>query len=381
MLDHDLEHLRSELQKAIELEFSTIPPYLTAMYSIVPGTNQPAADIIRSVVMEEMLHLTLAANLLSAIGGRPALNVAELLPEYPIQLKFSDRQFPIGLQKFSPEAIETFLRIEMPARLLPSGRLQRPGENLLRGGFRDVDLTGRTIGEFYADIIQALEDACRYYGEEQVFTGDPARQVDTRYYYNGGGEALRIGSLKEALEALHLIVDQGEAAGDSLSDGDTEFGQAYEVAHYYRFNEIKHQRYYAPTDKFGDEPSGPEMRVDYAAVYDMRPNPRQQDYPAGSALAQAADEFNQLYTGFMNVLHEAFNGRPDALIEAVTLMFSLKYKAIELLKNPIPDADGQHAGPGFEFLGGPAVPQLLAADSPALAAAPAATREAVYASV
>ncbi|RTQ49696.1 hypothetical protein EJV47_12850 [Hymenobacter gummosus] len=380
MLDQALKHLHDELQKAIELEFSTIPPYLTAMYSIKPGTNQAAYDVIRSVVMEEMLHLTLAANVLNAIGGRPALNVAELLPEYPIKLKFTDRQFPIGLLKFSPEAVDTFLKIEMPARLIPSGRLAGRPDRMLLGGFRDVDLTGRTIGEFYADLILALEDACAQYGEEQVFCGDATRQVDTRYYYNGGGEALFINSLKTAKQALGLIVDQGEAGGDSLSDGDTTFGQAYEVAHYYRFNEIRQRRYYAPTDKFGDQPSGPEMLVDYEQVYDMRPNPRQQDLPAGSELAGLMSEFNELYSGFMNVLHEAFNGRPDALLQAVTLMFSLKYKAIELLKNPIPDGSGQHAGPGFEFVGAPVAARMLMADGPATAeAAPA--REPVYDSV
>ena len=35
------------LQSAIELEHATIPPYLTALFSIAPNTNQAAAQIIR----------------------------------------------------------------------------------------------------------------------------------------------------------------------------------------------------------------------------------------------------------------------------------------------------------------------------------------------
>jgi hypothetical protein len=344
------QHLYGEFQKAIELEFSTIPPYLTAMYTIKPGTNLPAYNVIRSVVMEEMLHLTLAANILNAIGGTPALNVVELLPEYPIELKFSDRQFPIDLQKFSPEAIETFLKIEMPA--------PRPAKHLLKamGGFREIDLPGRSIGEFYDDLETALQAACEQYGETAVFSGDPARQVDTRYYYGGGGEALYITTLADALRAMHVIVDQGEASSDTLYDGDVSFGQQAEVAHYYRFNEIKLGRYYSPDDRPGDQPTGDVLAVDYTAVYDMKPNPKQADYPAGSELALYAGQFNQVYSDFMGQLHAAFNGRPEALVAAVTTMYQLKYKAIELIKNPIPGGNGQHAGPGFEYVAPPAEP-------------------------
>ncbi len=49
------------LQKAVELEHSTIPPYLTAYYSLKPGLNDEIAGLIRSVVIEEMLHMTISA--------------------------------------------------------------------------------------------------------------------------------------------------------------------------------------------------------------------------------------------------------------------------------------------------------------------------------
>ena len=42
------------------LEFATIPPYLTAMYSIKAGENRQVYDVIRSVVMQEMLHMAQA---------------------------------------------------------------------------------------------------------------------------------------------------------------------------------------------------------------------------------------------------------------------------------------------------------------------------------
>jgi len=77
------ESLREHLQLAIELEHSTIPPYLCALYSIEPGRNLEAVEVIGSVLVEEMLHLTLASNLLNSVGGRPRLDIPQTLPGYP----------------------------------------------------------------------------------------------------------------------------------------------------------------------------------------------------------------------------------------------------------------------------------------------------------
>ena len=59
------------LQNAVKLEHSTIPPYLTAMFSLRPGVNQNIADQIRSIAMQEMLHMAIASNILISIGGIP----------------------------------------------------------------------------------------------------------------------------------------------------------------------------------------------------------------------------------------------------------------------------------------------------------------------
>lgn len=78
-----VESLREHLKTAIELEHSTIPPYLCALYSIHDASNQYAVEVVQSVFIEEMLHLTLAANLLNAIGGEPVLDDPRLLPPHP----------------------------------------------------------------------------------------------------------------------------------------------------------------------------------------------------------------------------------------------------------------------------------------------------------
>src|SRR5262245_18731904 len=110
-----LESLRQHLQTAIELEHSTLPPYLCALYSIVEGSNDEARATLQSVALEEMLHLTLAANVLNAIGGQPVLDYPRLLPGHPTTLPHSDGSIVLSLQPFSKAAIEGFMAVERPA--------------------------------------------------------------------------------------------------------------------------------------------------------------------------------------------------------------------------------------------------------------------------
>ena len=88
------------LQKAVELEHSTIPPYLTAMFSLKPGTNRRIGELIRSVVNEEMLHMTIAANILIATGGSPQINAPDFVPKYPGPLPMNVGDLRVGIEAF-----------------------------------------------------------------------------------------------------------------------------------------------------------------------------------------------------------------------------------------------------------------------------------------
>ena len=91
---HTLESLYQHLQWAIEVEHFTIPPYLCALYSIPErGDNVESARIIQSVVMEEMLHMTLVANIMNAVGATPIVNKPGFIPKYPCPLPHSAGDF------------------------------------------------------------------------------------------------------------------------------------------------------------------------------------------------------------------------------------------------------------------------------------------------
>jgi Ferritin-like len=61
-----LPELQAALQTALQLEFSTIPPYRCAEWSI---QTDPAGvgGMIHDIVVQEMVHFALAGNMLSAI--------------------------------------------------------------------------------------------------------------------------------------------------------------------------------------------------------------------------------------------------------------------------------------------------------------------------
>jgi hypothetical protein len=44
------------------------------------------SSTIKGVVIEEMLHMTIAANVLNAVGGHPAIDRPDFVPNYPEDL-------------------------------------------------------------------------------------------------------------------------------------------------------------------------------------------------------------------------------------------------------------------------------------------------------
>ncbi|OXM68529.1 ferritin-like domain-containing protein [Amycolatopsis vastitatis] len=331
-----IDDLRRHLQWAIELEHATIPPYLCALYSLDPVRNPEATQVVGTVLAEEMIHLALAANLLNAVGGTPKLDTPELLPPYPHPLPHGDRSVHVHLVPFGPEALELFLRIEQPASAddPPQG-----------DGYR-------TIGQFYAAVEAGLRTLCDKLGEDEVFSGDPARQIGEYHLRGGGGEVMPVRDLKSASAALAEIIEQGEgAARTDVWDGDHDVfhPEREEVAHFYRFQELRLGRRYRTGDTPQSGPTGEEITVDLDGVLPMRPNPRTADYPEGSPIRVAQEAFNQTYSLLLYQLEEAFNGSPDQLKDAVGTMFGLRKQALALMK--LPTGDGTTtAGPTFEYV-------------------------------
>jgi hypothetical protein len=331
------------LNAAMALEHATIPPYLTAYYSMYATSNSDAAHIIRVVAVEEMLHLTLVANVLNAVGGRPDLTRPGFVPSYPAYLPDGENDFTVELRSFSPQAMDTFCQIERP-RHSPEGgsRLvtSTPGHTLLVTSPTTEGMHFFSIGEFYEEIIEGLQQLAA--GDPRLFGGDHSLQVGPEHFYSGGGALMPVHDLESACRALRFIAAQGEGLDRGIYDDDGE------LAHYYRFRQLELGRYYQEGDQ-PDSPSGPELHVDWDQVYKVKVSARLADYPAGSELAAAALAFNHDYGEFLALLTAAFNGEPNRLPEVVWSMFRLRDQFNRLIRNPLPGSDGLHAAPTFEI--------------------------------
>ncbi|MCG7524764.1 ferritin-like protein [Streptomyces sp. OfavH-34-F] len=364
-----IEELHEYLYKGLQLEHATLPPYLTALYSLQPGKNSDAWHVIRVVAVEEMLHLTLVANVLNAVGGSPNLTRSGFVPDYPTRLPCGPDYFDVHLRPFSPEALDTFLKIEKPAqaadeedRLVPvdwaalgltsdgaappSDRLAELEESGTVLGLVPGEPTQRflSIGEFYEEIMRGinhLEDQAREAGTT-IFTGDPGRQVTPEYFYSGGGDVIEVTGRDTAMAALTLVAEQGEGLHGGIYDSQDE------IAHYYRFQQLEKGRYYQKGDEPG-LPCGPELHVDWDAVYPVKPDIKLADLQDDPEILAAAEEFNRSYATFLTNINLAYNGQPDLLLKAVWEMFRIRDTMNRLIRNPLSGHAGMHAGPTFEL--------------------------------
>jgi Ferritin-like len=344
-----IAQLHDYLYRGLKIEHATLPPYLIALYSLHPERNSDARHIIRVVAVEEMLHLTLVANVLNAVRGEPDLTKPGFVPRFPVVLPDGEDDFLVHLRPFGHQAVDTFLQIERPGQAPAEQHrivAQKMADDVLAAVPGEPGLKFYSIGEFYEEIIRGinyLEDRARERGET-IFTGDPARQATPEYFYSGGGEIIPVTNRDTAIRALTLIAEQGEGLGGGIYDAEDE------LAHYYRFEQLKLQRYYQPGDQPGT-PTGPPLTVDWQAAYPMKEDPRLSDYPEDSELRAAATEFNEKYAGFLASLTKAYNGQPGLLLEAVWEMFRIRDTMTRLIRNPIPGLPGINAGPTFEPYG------------------------------
>ncbi len=321
--------LMAALQLAVELEHSTIPPYLTALYSIRPGVNLEVAGALRAVVHEEMLHMALAANILTAIGGQASICKPGFVPMYPTSLPGGLRNdLVVGLRRCSiPLIRDVFMSIERPeVSVDPVTGMVVPGDPEGESRY--------TIGWFYDEISAALDSLHK---NREIEFGHLDRQVvdwpgDEKF------GSLAIDSLDAAVSAIQTILNQGEGKGPfDPSDG------AGELAHYYRFAEIvQGRRLIRVGDGFGFE--GEAIPFDPEGVYPMVDDPYSSMWAPGTRARALADQFSSTYQGLLDVLQSAWSGSPADIHGAVGMMFTLHNLATQLFQTPSGRGDGTTAG-------------------------------------
>nr|XP_018671579.1 uncharacterized protein LOC100177334 isoform X1 [Ciona intestinalis]XP_018671581.1 uncharacterized protein LOC100177334 isoform X1 [Ciona intestinalis]XP_026694728.1 uncharacterized protein LOC100177334 isoform X1 [Ciona intestinalis] len=182
-LEKTVDDLRRYIQGGMWIELYTIPPYMTAMFSLKKNHPKEAYSLLKSIVTEEMLHMSLNSNVLNAIGGKPNLTDDYWLPDYPTNFPSLDfyqikPDLTLKLEKFSTSLLKDFSEIEEPSppsvqRILHNiallwGKLPEDGGG--RWNSREQD--GKTVYEDSASGVENtprwLEDAYTYHDNGRI---------------------------------------------------------------------------------------------------------------------------------------------------------------------------------------------------------------------
>ncbi|MFC5034054.1 ferritin-like protein [Streptomyces fildesensis] len=310
-IGRDVGWLRQALQVAVELELSTIPPYLCGWWS-VKDRGSEVARLIRRIVGDEMYHLGVVCNLLVAVGGRP--RISDAAPTYPGPLPGGVRAgvnvYLSGLTKSVVH--DVMMAIEAPDAPLTRSRATSP-----------------SVADFYSTLQQAFRQAA----PELSARGQLSEHI-------GSAVLKPVENLDDVERCLEVIKEQGEG---TITSPDESFGDDH-PAHYYAFGEIYHGRRLL---KVGASRQFTGAPVPFPDTRPMATVPAG-GWPHASVLVRRLlDHFDTTYHAVLDTLETAWDGGdPSALRAAVHAMRGLETPAVELMEIGIPGTPGNY-GPQF----------------------------------
>ena len=311
------DHVVAHAQRAVALELFTIPAYLCAYWSIIQGRSPAAADAaerLRGVVNQEMLHLELVCNLSSALGRPPALTSAA--PSYPGRVPYNQHDIEVVLGPATPAQIRAFMTLELPVWLEPYTLTDLPPQDRYE-----------TIGDFYHALIHGIQAV---YGSDGTSASAPwPGGAGAQVYGNFRDDDFPIADAASAVKAIELVVLQGEGA----SKTDPHDDDPGELAHYYQLQKI--------LGELGSGDVRPMVSATAALGYSTR-------------CARLLDFFDACYSDLLSRLEASFQGRA-AVGPAVGLMWaSLNALGVYVVDAPYQPADdapetGSTLTPRFRF--------------------------------
>lgn len=313
-----VDDLKEALRAAVQVEFATIPLYLTALWSIIDQAH-PVAKSIRAVAHEEMLHLSLLCNLLSALGERPILTGA-VVPKFPGGFPGGVHpELELRLEGYGPSALTTFMEIERPEK-----PIQIDDDPL-----EEFPAEDQTIGRFYTALIDVFKKL------------NPA--LDPRWQIAGPFTWFVMTKVADVEEALTVIMAQGEGA-----NGLPYPRYAKYLSHYYRFKSLDMQ-----TELVWDAQAKKLKRgkpIPQPPVFTLAPAaPNGYGLAAPRELREASDQFEMTYSRMLRLLEGSWlEGGDKSFIKALELMFDLGSLAQSMMHIGTPDGRGYC--PSFRYL-------------------------------
>lgn len=227
---NDREQLIYLLTEAAEIEHGLMCTYLYASWSLKRATDEQVTPqqlvaldrwrkAIRSVAMEEMVHLAMVNNMLMSIGSPPHFR----RQNFPVMPGYHPSSLVVRLAPLTRDTLAHFIYLERPEGMEMA---QAPGfESSLvyerRSPTATLTPTAEdfdTVGHLYRGIEQGFKELTERLGESVLFIGNPEAQMGRDLMDLGG--LFPVTDLASALKAIEVIIEQGEggrASGGSES--------------------------------------------------------------------------------------------------------------------------------------------------------------------
>lgn len=233
----DREELLFLLAESAEFEHTVMCTYLYAAMSLKRSTDEGVSEQelvaiegwrkqIRVVAIQEMRHLSLVNNLLSAFGSAPHF----FRSNFPISAGRFPANLEFNLSPFNESTIQHFMMIESPLEIkVPDGtafrHLEHYHRKIHKNFFTPTPTDYLTPGHLYHQIANGIDYLVEKLGHDALFIGHANAQVGGVLFPLPGLFAVR--DRASAHLAIENIVLEGEGAPGHSED-----------SHYARFSNI-----------------------------------------------------------------------------------------------------------------------------------------------
>ncbi|HEX6392093.1 MAG TPA: ferritin-like domain-containing protein [Acidimicrobiales bacterium] len=341
------------LCEAAELEHALMCEYLFAAFSLKQRTDEgltveelAAVDgwrkAVSHIATQEMLHLALVQNILSAIGAAPHLS----RPNLPQPAGHYPPGVILTLLPFGEAALEHFMFLERPEGMdladAPGlAAVERAAPVMQEGEIVPRLQDFATVGHLYRSIEEGIKHLCDKYGEPWLFVGPPEAQASEPHF--GWSQLVQVVDAASAQQAIDTILEQGEGPRGDWRNA--HFGSFVEVLD--EFQELKR----------ANPDFEPARSVLPATV---RPSEGEQNTPLieDHFTGRCVDLFNVSYEVLLQTLARYFAHTKETEPEMTSLakvtlglMFNV-IKPLGQLVTELPVGNtfpGMSAGPSFEL--------------------------------
>jgi CDGSH-type Zn-finger protein/truncated hemoglobin YjbI len=341
------------LCEAAELEHGIMCQYLFAAFSLKQAAGEGLTpqqlsaatrwrQQVSHVASQEMLHLALVHNLLSAIGAAPHLarpNLPQPADHYPAGVQ-------LALLPFGERALRHFMFLERP-----EGMDLADAQGLAAAGraeplMSDRDIVPRrqdfaTVGHLYRSVEAGIAHLVERHGEDWLFVG-PRRAQATSAHFRWP-ELVAVTDAASAQRAIDTILEQGEGPRGEWRNA--HFGQFVAILDEYE-------------EMIRADPDFDPVRPVVAA--NVRPPERAVDVPliTDPLTARVTDLFNVAYEILLQIFERYFAHTQETdeqlkvLADATLALMLQVIRPLGGLITTLAVGDGQpgkNAGPSFEL--------------------------------